>query len=117
MRLWINDPDTREGKYLLVRRDGTIPDWPHFAIGAKDPAAHAALMAYADEAERLDYDPAMVADVRALADRFAQYCLEVGQGDPDAPRHRTDDPRVIQKMREGGHVFDDPPNNFAPGRM
>lgn len=26
--IWRNNPETREGKYLVQRRDGTIPDWP-----------------------------------------------------------------------------------------
>jgi hypothetical protein len=105
-RLWINRPETPEGKFLVVRRDGTIPAWPHFVMGARDPAAPAALEAYAAEAERLGFDPEYVGDVRQLADDFRAHRGAHGSGDPEAPPHRTDDPRVIRLMREGGHIFD-----------
>jgi hypothetical protein len=103
--LWRNHVATPEGKFLVVRRDGSIPDWPHFVMGARDPFVPAALRAYADEAERGGADPAFVADMRALATRFEEYRAVHGDGDPDAPRHRRDDPRVIAVMRRGGHIF------------
>jgi hypothetical protein len=34
--LWRDDPATPEGKYLVMRRDGTVVEWPNFTIGAKD---------------------------------------------------------------------------------
>jgi hypothetical protein len=86
-RLWRNTEGTREGKFLVLRRDGTVPEWPYLVIGAKDPAAPAALRAYAHAAERLGFDPVYIADIRTLADEFEQYRLEHGSGDPDAPRH------------------------------
>lgn len=100
MRLWLNDAKTPEGKYpILLRRDGTPVEHPFFAMLARDPAAPVALRAYADEAQRLGYDPAMVADVRALADSYEAYRLSHGNGDPDAPRHRKDDPVVLAWAR------------------
>lgn len=90
-----------EGKYLLVRRDGTIPEWPFFPIGAKDPAASAALRAYADRAEELGFYPQYVADVRRLADEFDVYLAEHGPGDPDRGPHRKDNPEVVAQMRGG----------------
>lgn len=100
MRLWLNDSATPEGKYpILLRRDGTPMEHPFFAIIARDPAAPAALNAYADEAERLGYDPAMVADVRALAKHYDEYRKSQGNGDPDAPRHRKDDPAILAWAR------------------
>jgi hypothetical protein len=99
-RLWRNNPATPEGKYLVTRRDGTTPEWPYFVIGAKDPASPAALRSYADAAEREGMDPQYVSDVRGLADDFERYRMEAGGGDPDAPRHRKDDPATIAKMRE-----------------
>lgn len=100
MRLWLNDSATPEGKYpILLRRDGTPMEHPFFAIVARDPAAPAALRAYADEAERLNYDPAMVADVRALAEQYDKYRKAQGPGDPDAPRQRKDDPIVLAWAR------------------
>jgi hypothetical protein len=98
-RLWRNAEGTREGKYLVQRRDGTVPEWPYFVIGAKDPAAPAALRAYADAAAAAGMDAEYVQDMRALADQFQMYRETRGAGDPDAPRHRTDDPATIAKMR------------------
>lgn len=99
--LWRYGDRAPEGKYLVTRRDGTIPDWPSMVLGAKDPAAPAALLAYADESERLGYDPVFVADVRRLAGEFEAYCANYGKGDPDAPPHRKDDPETLEKMRLG----------------
>ncbi len=100
--LWRKQDSTREGKYLVKRRDGTIPDWPSFVLGARDPAAPIALRAYADAAEKLSgFDPAYIADIRWLADEFEKYRQEHGDGDPSAPRHRTDDPATIAEMARG----------------
>lgn len=100
--LWRNNPATPEGKYLVKRRDGTIPEWPNFVIGAKDPCAPAALRAYAREAHRLGLNPDYVFDVNTLADAFERYRFKHGNGDPDRGQHRVDDPATIQEMR-GGH--------------
>lgn len=100
-RLWKNCTETREGKYLVTRRDGTVPMWPHFVVAASDPAAPAALRAYADAAAGCGFDPDFVADVRALAGEFEDWREENGQGDPDAPPHRNDDPATIAKMNKG----------------
>ena len=99
--LWRDNPETPEGKYLVQRRDGTVVEWPNFVLGAKDPAAPAALRAYADAAAKLGMNALYVAGVRALADDFEQYCQHHGQGDPDRGRHRKDDPATIAKMRTG----------------
>lgn len=98
-RLWRNTEGTREGKYLVTRRDGSIPEWPYFVMAASDPAAPAALRAYADAAELYGMDPEYVSDLRELATEFSAYWLANGVGDPDAPRHRKDDPVTVEKMR------------------
>jgi hypothetical protein len=100
--LWRYGDKAPEGKYLVTRRDGSVPEWPHMVFGAKDPAAPAALLAYANAAETLGFDPVYVADVRRMAGEFAAYCATHGKGDPDAPPHRKDDPATLEKMR-GGH--------------
>lgn len=100
-RLWKKNPDTPGGKYLVQRRDGTVPRWPFFVIAASDPAAPAAITAYADAAERLGMDPEYVADLRNLSIEFEAWRADNGAGDPDAPRHREDDPDVVAKMIEG----------------
>lgn len=99
--LWSENPETPEGKYLVLRRDGTVPDWPWFVLGARDEAAPEGLLAYAAECERLGYDPEYVAGVRRKAEAFRQEFLRAGPGDPSAPRHRPDDPATIALMRKG----------------
>jgi hypothetical protein len=88
-------------KYLVLRRDGTVPHWPYFVIAAADPAAPAALLAYAARAEELGMDAGYVADIRGQAGDFDRWRTEHGAGDPDAPRHRTDDPAVVTRIRGG----------------
>ena len=101
MKIWAKTREFSEGKFLVVRRDGTIPPWPHFVLGARDPAAPATLRAYADEAERLGFEPEYVASIRELASDFEQYREEYGPGDPEAPPHRKDHPDIIDAMRDG----------------
>jgi len=98
--LWRNSAENREGKYLVKRRDGTVPEWPWFVFGAKDPAAPAGLRAYAAKAEELGMDSAYVADVRRLAGEFEAYRNAYGWGDPDAPKHRPDDPATVAEMAQ-----------------
>jgi len=88
-------------KYHVVRRDGTVPDWPFLVIGARDPNAPAALRAYADEAEHNGYDSEWIADIRGQADDFERYRREFGDSDPDAPLHRTDDPETVSRIKAG----------------
>ena len=99
--LWRKNPETPEGKYLVKRRDGTVPEWPSFVVGAKDPAAPAALRAYASEGEKLGFDAGYCRDVRNLAHEFERYRVVNGNGDPDRGRHRKDDPATIAEMRRG----------------
>jgi hypothetical protein len=100
-RLWKRNPATPEGKYLVTRRDGTVVEWPSFVIGARDEAAPTALRAYAAKAAELGWDPQYVADLYELALEYESYFAEHGAGDPDAPRHRVDDPATIEKMKRG----------------
>jgi len=99
--LWREDPTTPEGKYLVKRRDGTIPEWPNFVLGAKDPAAPAALRAYADAADKCGMNSGYVAGIMRLARQFEAYREAMGEGDPDRGRHRQDDPATIAEMRRG----------------
>ncbi len=102
--LWRDNPETPEGKYLVKRRDGSIPEWPHFTLGAKDPCAPTALRAYAQAAQDLDLDPAYVNAVKKLADEWEDYRVSHGEGDPDRGRHRHDDPDTIAEMKLGKSV-------------
>lgn len=105
--LWRNSPDTVEGKYLVLRRDGTAPEWPYFVLGAKDPAAPKALFEYAAECKRQGMDPQYVRDVQDMANAWILYqndlidldAPNLGLGDPDAPPHRKDNPETVALMR------------------
>jgi len=99
MRVWAKTKEFSEGKFLVVRRDGSTPAWPHFVMGARDPCVPHALRAYADKAAELGLDPEYVASVRELANDFEAYRMRKGAGDPDAGPHRKDDPNVIEAMR------------------
>ena len=100
-RLWRNDPKSPEGKYLVKRRDGSIPEWPSFVIGAKDPNAPPALRAYAQMARINGMDEQYCADVRDLADEFEAYRKAHGEGEPDSGHDVIDDPDTIAEMRQG----------------
>jgi hypothetical protein len=102
--LWRDDPETKEGKYLVKRRDGTIPEWPHFTLGARDPCAPAALRAYADKAIECGMNEGYASAVRRLADEFELYRRANGTGDPDRGRHRKDDPTTVADMLFGKSV-------------
>jgi hypothetical protein len=99
MKIWAKTKEFGEGKFLVVRRDGSSPHWPHFVLGARDMAAPIALRAYADAAEKMGYEAEYVASIRELADDFVAYCTQEGTGDPEAAPHRKDNHDVIQAMR------------------
>jgi len=110
--LFCDDPATPEGKYLVQRRDGTVPEWPNFVLGAPDPIAEVALTAYAVEVRRiLMEDPAEAKALRlteefhmGLVRRiavFRRWRESHGKSDPGAGRHRKDDPATVEKMRRG----------------
>lgn len=71
------------GKYTVLRRNGTQVEWPNFVIGAKDPMAKIALTAYANEAEKQGMDPEFVSDVRKMILEFESYKASHGTSQPD----------------------------------
>jgi hypothetical protein len=99
MKIWAMTEEFKEGKYLVVRRDGTIPVWPHFVLSARDPAAPEALRAYANRCASLRLDPDYRDSVWDLAREFETYGRSHSAGDPDAPPHRVDNSFVISCMR------------------
>lgn len=99
MRIWAKTKEFFEGKFLVVRRDGSVPHWPHFVLGARDPAAPAALRAYANECRNRGFEKEYVASIVELADDFELYRIEQGNGDPEAPPHRRDNHDVIRAMQ------------------
>lgn len=112
MKLWAKTDEFKEGKFLVVRRDGTIPAWPHFVMGARDPHVPAALRAYADDYYRRNFeespgnfDHEYHQSIVELAGDFEAYRAEHGDGDPEAGPHRTDDEVIVTAMRcPGGAV-------------
>jgi hypothetical protein len=99
MKIWAKTKEFFEGKFLVVRRDGSIPCWPHFVLGARDPAAPVGLRAYAEHCLACGCDKEYVKSIHELADDFEKYREREGNGDPDAAPHRKDDPAVIGIMR------------------
>jgi hypothetical protein len=47
-------------------------------------------------------DPEYADDVEGLADDFEEYRSTHGDGDPDAPPHRKDDPAVVGQFGQAG---------------
>jgi hypothetical protein len=60
-------------KYIVVRADGTLPEWPYFVLGAKDPAASSTLRAYASTALGINGDEVYHANVKELSQRFGAW--------------------------------------------
>lgn len=89
-------------KYLVVRRDGTLPQWPYFVLGGADPYAREALWAYADAIETQQGDKEYADSVRQLAEDFENWRIDNVTGDPIAPPHRKDEPSVIDAMEQPG---------------
>ena len=99
MKIWAKTKEFSEGKFLVVRRDGSVPHWPQFVLGARDPAVADTLRFYADLCEKQGSDDDYVQSLRELAGDFDRYRAEQGDGDREAPPHRSDDPTVISAMR------------------
>lgn len=103
MKIWqTTDGEVRKGKYLVVRRDGTVPVWANFVIGAYDPCAAPAMRAYGEAARAQGYAPDFVASCFELADQFERTAASEearAKADPDAPPHRKDLPEVLAMMR------------------
>lgn len=99
MKIWAKTKEFSEGKFLVVRRDGSVPHWPHFVLGARDPIVPDVLSFYAQRAEENGYEASYCDSIRELAYDFYAYCNQQGKGDPEAAPHRKDDPAVIAAMR------------------
>ena len=111
--LFRDEPETPEGKYLVKRRDGTVPQWPSFVLGGADPIAEVALRAYAAEIYRIMMQDDLTERhqlgltfsfylaVLKWADEFAAYRQTHGCGDPGRGKHRVDDPTTVEEMKKG----------------
>lgn len=101
MRLWRKIAGFVGCKYLVVRRDGSVPRWPNMVLGASDPAAPAGLRAYAMKARELGMDPEYCQDIDNLACEFEDYRTVFGAGKPDDGPERHDNQTIVEIMR--GH--------------
>ncbi|MCP4897871.1 MAG: hypothetical protein GY906_12940 [bacterium] len=104
MRLFRNTEENPEGKYpIVLRRDGTPLKARYFVMALKDPCVEDALRAYASRAKEEGMAEEYVADIEALADEALQENFLYGNTtDPDAPKHREDDPAILAWARENG---------------
>lgn len=110
-----SDGPVKEGKFLVVRRDGTVPHWPAFVLGARDPHAEQAIRHYAYSVLESGGDKEYAASLHELADDFRAYRAAHGDGDPWAPPHRHDNTQVIHAMRgEAATITVRPDKGNAP---
>ena len=88
-------------KYLVIRRDGTVPEWPWFVLGGRSPYSLEAARAYLGAAERDGADEAHLAAIREIVSALEAY--PKGGDHDDGP----DDPSIVQVMQDGrgGRVF------------
>ncbi len=101
--LWRKNTETKEGKYpIVLRRDGSVLGGPYFVIAFRDPCAAEAFTAYADAAEKQGLSPEYVSDIREMAEEAERIAAD-DPGDPDASRHRKDDPLLLAWAREAHH--------------
>lgn len=102
--LWMLDKEMEGGKYIVLRRDGTVFSEPNFVLGPRDPAAPAAMRAYADECQKLmdsgntNFNQQYIDECRNLASMMEQHQAIYGLGDPGKGPHRKDHPKVIEQM-------------------
>lgn len=103
-----------QGKYLLVRRDGTSPAWNNiaFVLGPRDPHAAAAIIAYVDSmmAAGKDsegnpkYDKAFCEKLLALAELYEAYQQDHGVGNPTEQPWRPEAHDVMTALQGGTSV-------------
>lgn len=91
MRLW--------KKFLVVRRDGTIPEWPYIVLGARDPAVPFAIHTLATKSREMGMDPEYCDDLERFAADCELYRIEHGEGDPDVGPHRVDLPVIVEALK------------------
>lgn len=100
--LFRDQPETPEGKYLVKRRDGTVPPWPSFVLGGADPMVPATLRFYAVWGFILrHFNWSMLKALWRFAGVMKKWRKENHTGDPGMGKHRKDDPATVAEMRKG----------------
>jgi hypothetical protein len=93
-------------KYLVVRRDGTMPQWPSFVLGAQDPASSAALRAYVhahmEQGKQDDEKLAYLQGILDEADAWDRYREEHGARQPEEVDRREESHDVMTAL--GGNT-------------
>ncbi len=85
-------------KFLVLRRDGTIPEWPWFVMGAEDPLAAGALYHYAGLCEEAGYSKEYVDMVMRAVDAMQSWAATKAMQRPDQAPPRKEDPSVLIKL-------------------
>ena len=102
MKIW-------NGKYLLVRRDGTVPAWCNLAyvLGPRDPATPIALRAIANHAMEESKNPDLdyVQSLLDRADECDRYREQHGAGDPKSHPWRTEAHDVMSALAGNNSVI------------
>lgn len=91
-----------KAKYLVVRGDGSIPEWGSFVLSHDDAATPLALRAYAQALEMQGREPELVRDVLELVE-----ALEARPPRATAPEREpgAEVPAIVRMMRgEGGSL-------------
>lgn len=97
-----DNPKTPEGKYLVKRRDGSVPEWPSFVLGGADPMSPATLRFYAVYGFlRGHFTWGFVKAAWRWAATMKWWRRNHWTGDPGRGIHRQDDPVTVAEMRKG----------------
>lgn len=100
--LFRENPATPEGKYLVKRRDGTVPPWPSFVLGGADRMSPWTLRFYAVLGLLLrEINWSTARGLWRWARVMSRWRKEHGKGDPGMGPHRVDDPATVAEMRKG----------------
>lgn len=115
MKLMRNDPAIPGQKYLVVRRDGSVPRWPYFVLAASDRASAHALRAYANNFNYLD--PEYANNILDLANEFDAWRNANGARNPVGGRSPSAEyahPQIILAMEGHRATITVWPDNGTP---